>query len=171
MNRFKMTLGGADLRSIGNNKLLIGKIKTQAEFKALFECLNVQDRIVVMRAADAIEKITKFHPELLDGYKEKLFDLCKTASHKELKWHLAQLLPRLTLPKDDRERAFGILAGWLSDKTNSKIVRVNALQGLYDLSVSNDKIRSYLEILVVSLQKENIASLDARIKKLKLRVD
>jgi hypothetical protein len=52
-----------------------------------------------MRAADAIEKITLQHPEYLVKYKDDLLELCYVAKHKELKWHLALLIPCPSYPQ------------------------------------------------------------------------
>lgn len=99
MRNFETALAGGDLRSIGNSDRVVSEIRNQADFDALFKLLFHDDRIVVMRAADAIEKITIDHPEYLSLYIPQVFELCKTAVNKELKWHLALLIPRLSLTK------------------------------------------------------------------------
>jgi len=121
-------LGGGDLRSTGRVNDAIRRIKDQQRFDQLFEFLFSSDRLVVMRAADAIEKITISNPEFLSKHKLALFELCSTSVNKELQWHLALLLPRLKLDEADRSNALAILKKWLTYKGNSRIVRVNALQ-------------------------------------------
>lgn len=59
MNNKKKYLQGGDLRSIADVDQLIPLIKTQKTFDELFSCLESEDRLIVMRAADAIEKITR----------------------------------------------------------------------------------------------------------------
>jgi len=68
---------------------------SQHDFDELFKLLFHADRLIVMRAADMIEKITVRDSLYLTSHKIEIFDLCEIAQNKELKWHLALLLPRL----------------------------------------------------------------------------
>ena len=133
-------LSGGDLRSVGASNAAVVKIRDQRDFDGLFTCLFYDDRIVVMRAADAIEKITKQHPGYLTKYKEILLSLCSTAKNKELKWHLALLLPRLNLNEKETSTALKILMTWLSDRKESRIVRVNSLQSIYEMVCTKKKL-------------------------------
>ena len=78
----KEKLGG-DLRSIGNANLVADEIKNQNEFDALFQYLHDNERLVVMRAADAIEKVTLVHPEYLNPHKSDIIKLCSSATVQE----------------------------------------------------------------------------------------
>ena len=53
-------------------------------------------------------------------------------TQKEVRWHLVQMLPRLSLTATERRRAAAIAESYLNDK--SAIVRVNALQALVELA-------------------------------------
>jgi hypothetical protein len=55
------------------------------------------------------------------------------AHDKEFKWHLAQLVVLHELAHDELGEVWKILSHWAMDKKESKIVRVNSLQGLYEL--------------------------------------
>jgi len=57
---------------------------------------------------------------------------------------------------------------WAKDKTNSRIVRVNSMQALFELSRQNKKFTKKFQQLIGELQKENIPSINARIRKLKV---
>ena len=61
----KLRVGG-DLRSIGQVNDIIENIDNQAKFDELFKCLFHKERIIIMRAADAIEKITIKNPLFLE---------------------------------------------------------------------------------------------------------
>src|SRR6185369_7114070 len=104
MPEFEKILSGGDLRSIGNSNSVILKIKNQSDFDGLFKYLFHKDRIVVMRSADSIEKITINNPKYLTKHRKEIIGLCNVAKDKELKWHLALLLPRLNLESNE----FGI---------------------------------------------------------------
>ncbi len=166
MQAFVKILSGGDLRSIGKSNSVIKQIRDQNSFDKLFGCIFHKDRLVVMRTADAIEKITIEHPEYLLKHKKKILELCIRAESKELKWHLALLLPRIELNIKENRKALNILKQWAMDKQEYRIVRVNSVQGLFELSQKHKNITKELEHIFHKLYKENIPSLKARIKKL-----
>ena len=59
MNRFEKILSGGDLRSIGQSNSVALTGLSKEDFNELFDCLFSKNRVVVMRAADAIEKISR----------------------------------------------------------------------------------------------------------------
>jgi hypothetical protein len=121
-----------------------------------------------MRAADALEKCSLDHPEYLTAHKKEILQLSADVTHIELKWHLALFIARLHLSNAEADLASSFLFEWLSNKNESKIVRVNALQSIAELSKDNPKLKNRLIKLLPSILSEQIPSLKARIKKLKL---
>ena len=160
-------LSGGDLRSIGKSNSVAAKVKTQKDFDDLFKCLYHHDRIVVMRAADCIEKITSAKATYLTKYKMEILDLSRTSTDKELVWHLAQLIPRLNLNGNDFKEAWKILSRWALDKSCSRIVRVNSLEALSHLVQRNDSALKQFSDILSELEQEKIPSIKARIKRIK----
>lgn len=101
MNPFYKILQGGDLRSIGQSNAVVSLVNDQASFDALFELLRHIERKLVMRSADAIDKISLQHPGYLKKHKQALLQLAAADGNIELKWHLALLLPRLPLTKKE----------------------------------------------------------------------
>jgi hypothetical protein len=167
-------LKGGDLRSIGKANVIISEITNQKKFDKLFEGLFDTDRLVVMRAADAVEKITIAHPEYLDSHKKQLLELFQTANHIELKWHLAQLMPRLILRLKLSEKETGIiwdkLTQWALDKTGSRIVRVNSIQALFDIQKQYPELRKDFENTIAQADRQNVPSVSARIRILRTKI-
>lgn len=168
--QFEKILSGGDLRSIGQSNSVTAKIKTQNDFDELFKFLFHTDRLVVMRAADAIEKITINKPQYLLKHKQNILDLCQVARNKELKWHLALLLPRLHLNNKELGEAWNRLTNWAKDKTNSRIVRVNSIQGLSELLNQQGDLVEEFKLTLLEVEKENIPSINARIKRIKKQI-
>ncbi len=130
---FSLLLEGGDRRSIGNSNRVAALVLRQPErFAELIECLWHADPVVRMRAADAAEKVSVKRPELLAPFKPDLFALAEQTSQAELRWHLAQMIPRLHFASQERERAAAILRGFLGDR--SSIVKTSAIQALADLA-------------------------------------
>jgi hypothetical protein len=164
MLKLERLLSGGDLRSIGKVDSVISKIHSQGDFDELFHCMFHQDRIVVMRAADAIEKITIDAPSYLAKHKKEILALCETASNKELKWHLALLISRLRLAGKELASAWHTLRKWATDEEESRIVRVNSLQTLFELATRHSPLSKDLEKVFVKLEREDIPSIKARIR-------
>jgi hypothetical protein len=166
MNKFQDILKGGDLRSIGRANEIVALVNDQTTFDELFKRLTNSDRIVVMRTADAIEKITLKKPDYLQKHKTELLNLCQSAEDIELKWHLALLVSRLTLTQKELGNTWDLLTKWATDRKESKIVRVNSIQGLFNLLQQNPELSQDFNLTLSEIEKEEIASLNARIRKL-----
>lgn len=160
-------LEGGDLRSKGKVESLIPLIKDQKDFDILFGQLYSIKRIVVMRAADAMEKLTIGNPGYLGSHKNELLTFLGSAKNKELKWHLASLVSRLSLTRDELEIVFAKLRKWARDPLESKIVRVNSLQAIFELIHQDQGLEKEFNSLVKELEKEGVPSINSRIRKIK----
>ena len=129
-----------DRRSIGKVDEVVDQVLGSVSlFEELIDGLFISDPVVRMRSADAVEKITLVKPDLLKPYKRKLMHLAADTEQQEVRWHMAQILPRLTLKPEDRKIIVEILFTYLNDK--SKIVVTFALQALADFAVADKKLR------------------------------
>ena len=160
-------LSGGDLRSIARVDELVGMIKNQEEFDQLFSILYQNDRLRAMRAADAVEKITSQSPEYLAKHKPGLLRLCQNEVPKELKWHIALLLARLPYKDDELGEVWEVLTQWATNKQESRIVRVNALQTLFDLIPLHPELEKDFLTTIAQVERENVPSINARIRKFK----
>jgi hypothetical protein len=161
-------LSNGDLRSIASVEELLPQIGIQEDFDTLFAYLFSDNRLLVMRAADAVEKLTRRQSQYLVGHEAEILQLLETARDIELKWHLALLMPRLTLSPDDLAHVWQVLAGWAVSENESRIVRVNSLQALYEFSVQNPEKQEELDVIFNKVQQEGVPSINARIKRLKM---
>lgn len=127
-------LGGGDLRSKGCSDQIASRvIENPLLFRELFAGMHSGDSPVVrLRAADAIEKVTRLHPEYLRPYKRTLMAKIANTDEPGVRWHVAQLLPRLNLTRKDLPRALAILQAYINDP--SRIVATFAMQALSDLA-------------------------------------
>lgn len=112
--------------------------------RQLLECLWDEEPPVAMRAADALEKLTRDRPaepnpalkpllaELQRSWKAPLIGLLAEATENKLRWCLAATIPRLAPTPSECRRVAEILESYLEDR--SSIVKTCALQGLADLA-------------------------------------
>jgi len=164
---FAPLLLGRDLRSIARSGDVVRAVENQEDFDALFNLLLHHERLLVMRAADAIEKITVTRPAYLSVHKQQLLSLLKSAVHKELKWHLALLIARIDLTPAELKEVWDMLSYWVHNPNESKIARVNALQGLYELQSKHPHLKGAFRQIMDVIQQVRIPSLQARIRKIR----
>jgi HEAT repeat protein len=103
----------------------------------LLRLLCAEDPVVAVRAADVLEKAQRELPaSVFSPFRTELLALARTAAKPELRWHLAQMLPRLLMSRSQRREVVVALERYFSDR--SAIVRVSALQAIVELS-ENDR--------------------------------
>lgn len=98
----------------------------------LVECLFDDDAGVASRAADALERITRYRPHQAQRWKETLLGLLAETTEKKVRWNLALTIPRLELSVAECRRTAEVLNTWLDDP--SSIVKTTALHGMADLT-------------------------------------
>lgn len=130
-------LTGGDLRSIGRANEVVAILRAQpARFEDVIRLLrDGDDPVVRMRAADAAEKASRLDPLLIQPYKRDLLALLAESVQKEIRWHLAQMIPRLRLTAAELRSATRSLQLYLTDR--SSIVKTCAMQALSDLALQN----------------------------------
>ena len=83
---------------------------------------------------------TRKHPELLQPYKGKILRRVALIDQQEVRWHVAQILPRLRLTHKERDLAVSILLTYLENK--SSIVKTFTMQALADLASQSPRLRT-----------------------------
>jgi HEAT repeat protein len=161
---------GGDRRSIGRSEEVAADVLANpALFETLFRGMLHANPLVRMRAADAVEKITLAHPEYLQPFKEALLQEVAKINQQEVRWHVAQMLPRLTLSVEERQAALMILTSYLTDK--SKIVHTFSLQAMADLAEEDQTlVQPVLKILTDASQSGSPA-VKSRVKKLQAQMN
>lgn len=129
----------------------------------------VENPGIRMRASDALEKITRNNPEWLKPYKRQILTKIAGINQKEVRWHAAQILPRLNLTKKERRKAYDLMQVYLKDE--SSIVKTYAMQALTDIAMQDRsyarKVRNQVERLIT----EGSPAMKSRGKKLLVALD
>jgi len=164
-NRLSAMLAGGDRRSIGAADSVAALVLAEPQrFKELLLCLWNDDPVIRMRAADALEKISRAAPELLHPHKAEILGLADESQQIELQWHLAQMFSRLKLTATERRRAVARLTEYLQSR--SSIVKTFALQGLYELARQDDQLQSEVAELLEEALRHGTAAMKARARSL-----
>lgn len=139
-NEILEKLAGGDRRSLGRSGEVVRDVLIDPSlFETVFEGLFSPDSVVRMRAADAVEKITRERPDLLAPFKRQFIEQVAGIDQQEVRWHVAQMFSRLRLNKPERDAAADILLHYLTGR--SRIVKTFALQALTELARKDPSLR------------------------------
>jgi len=165
MHSILKKLEGSDQRSIGRSEEVVSDIlKEPGLFHVLIEGLSAENPIIRMRVSDAMEKVSLGSPEYLQPYKQQLLELAAHAVQKEVRWHMAQILPRLNLNHNEKIDVVNTLLAYLSD--NSSIVRTFVMQAFADIAKTDEELRLSLRDHISELAATGTPAMKARGRKL-----
>lgn len=165
MSSIMEKLTGGDRRSIGRVEEVVAEVLAEPSlFGVLFDGLLTEDPLIRMRAADAVEKITAQQPDYLQPYKSMLLERVAKIPQQEVRWHVAQLLPRLEVSQAEETAIVEILHSYLAD--DSKIVKTCAMQALADLAKRNSALRPDVLPLLEELAATGSPAMQSRGRKL-----
>jgi len=95
--------------------------------------------------------------------------LMSEATERELRWHLAVMIPRLPLNARERQIAISSLTRYLEDR--SSIVKTFALQGLGDLAQKEPSVRPKVVETLREATRNGTPAMKARSRKLLVRLE
>jgi hypothetical protein len=170
MSEIIVILEEGDLRSIGRVPEVLNMVEDHPDlFPEVIRAMTHSDPGIRMRASDAVEKITRSKPDFLLPHKEYLLKQVLGSEQQEVRWHLAQILPRLDLTPEERFTVADKLFVYLEDA--SKIVQTNALQALVDLAWEDDELFKKVKVEVERLADEGSPAVSNRARKLFHQLD
>ncbi len=169
-SELRRELGGGDRRSIGRVPAVLRQAPEHPEIVGLLvRLLEDGDPVVRIRAADALEKVTAPKPSSLHRFTTRLLRLARRAEEQELRWHLAQIMPRLPLTPRLRVACGRILRKYLEDR--SSIVRTCALQALVDLAQGLPSLRPQVDQFLQEALRTGTPAMRARSRRILGRRD
>lgn len=169
MNEILDKLAGGDRRSVGRvSEVVADVLDDPSLFEAVFMGMEDDDPVIRMRCADAVEKITRHHPEYLAPYRTTLLEKVAVIQQQEVRWHVAQMIPRLSLSQQEINRATKILMSYLHDQ--SKIVKTESMQALADLTEQAPSLRPQVITLLQELTRTGSPAMKSRGRKLLARL-
>ena len=169
MHALLQKLSGGDRRSIGRADAVAAEVEARPELVGvLIDGLLEDDPLVRMRAADALEKATMAHPEWLQPHACRLLREVGASEQQEVRWHLALMVPRLSLNAQQRRQATTLLLSYLDDR--SSIVRTCSMQGLAELALAHPQLRPRIIPLLEGLTRDGTPAMRSRGRKLLARL-
>jgi hypothetical protein len=127
-----------ELLTVGGKSNSLGKVTDviqlvlddRSRLDELYNCLFAEDAWVRMRAADALEKICRVHPDWLLPYIDRFATELSSSTQASIQWHLAQIYAQVELTYEQKKFAIDWLTGLLSTKEVDWIAAANAMETL-----------------------------------------
>ncbi len=159
-------LTGGNSRSLRNAGIVIDAASRQPErLEELVECVFSADEIVRMRASDALEKVCRADPGLLQRFVPRLLGEMSRIEQPSVQWHLAQILAEIQLDEPERATAIAILEHNL-DTSGDWIVTNLTLQALAVFARTSPAVRARLTERLHRYQDSPYKSVASRARKL-----
>jgi HEAT repeat protein len=125
-----LTIGGKS-NSLGRvNEIIQLVLQDATRLDELYSCLFNEDAWVRMRAADALEKICREHPDWLLPYVDRLSEEVAVLDQPSIQWHLAQIYRQVNLTNEQKSIAIQWLKQRLLSPTVDWIVAANVIDTL-----------------------------------------
>lgn len=164
-------LTGGDPRSLRNADIVIDAASRQPERLAeLVQCVCSDDEIVRMRASDALEKVCRAQPGLVQRFVPRLLTEMSRIDQASVQWHLAQILTEVQLGEGERAEAITILEHNL-DISDDWIVTNLTLQALATFARTSPAVRTRLVARLHRYQHSPYKSVASRARKLLAELD
>lgn len=152
-----MTESFAEMLAVGKpnslgrvNEVIKLVLDDKTKLDELYDCLFHDDAWARMRAADAIEKVCRQHPDWLLPYIDKFQDELSTNRQPSIQWHLAQIYGQVDLTPAQKLFAINWLKYLVSTTEVDWIVAANTMETLVqfatDGSVSKDRLIPLLKV-------------------------
>lgn len=147
----------ADVLAVGKpnslgrtDEVIEAVLQDKSKLDELYSCMFNEDAWVRMRAADALEKVCRQHPEWLLRYIDKFQAELATSNQPSIQWHLAQIYGQVDLSPEQKQKAIRWLENLVSTVEVDWIVAANAMDTLVqfakDGSVPEKKVISLLQV-------------------------
>jgi len=125
-----LTVGGKT-NSLGRAQEIIDAVlDDQSRLKELYACLDHDDAWARMRAADAIEKVCRQHPDWMQPYIDRFISVQTTCTQPSILWHMAQIFAQVNLTVTQKRAVIDWLQNALSSTEIDWIVAANAMTTL-----------------------------------------
>lgn len=166
MGNLAQRLARGDRRTTGDATGVADEVAADpARLPELVECVFSPSAGVRMRAADALERVSRVVPRALDAFIDRLLTDVAAIEQAEVRWHVAQILPRLALDEAQRWRAAALMVQWFRD-AESRIVRTSALQAMVDLAENDAGLRELSAEMMRAALRSGVPSLAARARRI-----
>ena len=162
----KAILTGDNPRSLERTEEVVTLVLgNRTRLDELYGCLLENDKIIRMRASDALEKVCRQQPTWFQAYVPKLLTEVAPIDQASVQWHLAQILGEVELTPKQRAVACLILKRNLAEKKDWIVVNYSR-ETLAKLSQDDGQLRTEVLVILKGLLSDPHKSVVVRAHKL-----
>lgn len=163
-DRLRDVLHGGDRRSPGRAADAAALARGDPAVRdALWTLMQDRDRLVAMRAADAVEKLSAAAPETLIPFKRRLLARLREEAPPEILWHLLQMFTRLDFTARARSDLCSHIESFLAHP--SRIVQACAVSALHHLGTASSEGAARWKARLETLAAQGPAAVRARARR------
>jgi hypothetical protein len=162
---FKQALAGWPKRELQNGDVISAVVAEPDRVGELFECVLDDDEYVRMRAADALEKVCRAAPSIVVPLTARILTEMSAIDQPSVQWHVAQIVANLPLPGRNRQRAIGVVKGYL-EHSHDWIVLNCSMETLAHFAEHDEPLRRYLVRRLDDLRHDQRPSVAKRAQRL-----
>jgi len=161
---FRTQLFGGNKRKLNNQPVIDAVVYDPAKVGELFECVIDEDEYVRMRASDALEKICRSDPSLVQPLKTRVLHEMSVIDQPSVQWHYAQIVDQLHLnPQETAEVIRKLQSNF--EMYDDWITRGITMEVLGNFAVHDDALRAYLMPRLEELTKDKKVSISTHAQK------
>jgi HEAT repeat protein len=116
MNELIKILSGGSLISDGRANEAADRVLANPQlFDQLVEGLSEPDSIIRARTVHALERISRIHPEMVEGLLPKFIEMAVHDPVPMVRWHIAMIFGNLPFPAESVDETISVLFRMLED--------------------------------------------------------
>ena len=165
---FEEMLTGGHPNSLGRTLDVVQAVlDDRSKHQDLYQCYFSEDEIVRLRVSNAMKRVTIEHPDWTMDFMDGLQSDVAAIDQPSTQWTLALLfdLTRDLLSKQQHAKAIEIMQNNLANHRDW-IVLNNSMKVLFDWSLDDPELKTWLKPHLEHLQNDNRKSVATRAKKL-----
>jgi hypothetical protein len=145
-------------------------VDDRRRLQELFDCLFDPREDVRMRAADALEKVCRVHPEWFAAYVDRLLADVSGIDQPSVQWHLAQILGEVALSAAQRDAALRLLRSNLA-QPRDWLVTTHSLETFARLARQDAGLTAELTSTLLTCDRSTSRAVVARARKIRRELD
>jgi hypothetical protein len=152
-------------RDLGpTNKVASEALRKHALIEQLVNALDDERIVVAHRAANALKKIQRINPALIEPFAKHILKHALNTEHMHTGWNLTIIVGELPLRGRDKALAIDLMFEALSSR--SALQRVFALQALTNYALDDAALRQRVQPILQQALTDSSAAIRARARKL-----
>jgi hypothetical protein len=161
---FRARMFGGNKRKLNNQPIIDTVLHDPVRVGELFECVIDEDEYVRMRASDALEKVCRSDPSIVQPLKTRVLNEMSAIDQPGVQWHYAQIVDKLQLNPQETAKVIRKLQ-YNFETYDDWITRNITMEVLGDFAFHDQALRAYLMPKLEELTKDGRVSISTRAKK------